>query len=674
MNVSVDIPISDTLFTKWTAAIQDQGGWVKSLTNGQMYGGLKNEVYRGDLLWKPKEGLSVRLTASQDQLVGTPAMEERFTNLQTVGSKGANVQNIVAYNIAMLNPAYGPYTYNTTGTPWLSRFNNGNQWTAQANSYGYPGGRLGKWENDETEPLNSEQEDTKQYTATINWEVTPHLTFTNLAAYLRQDSYHFDNDPAAPVYQWNQLRLYRYDYWSEEAHLQGDLFDNKINFLAGVYYQYTRQRSRTYSWPYAEFFTPANSDPVLEGGTAGLPVLDQNLINFIHNWGVANANTALGLTRDPMTGKTYAQDMAAWKPNFSPAGQQPTSPTDYTDMISDNRNNDYSVFLNATWHPTTKIDLQGGIRAAWNNGTNDFDMPVGAYRTYLLPMLGGGTGYGPGSLYGYSSVAKSQNPYPGGVTWTPMATATYHFTDDVNSFFRFAEGYTTGSSSFNAVLNQNVVLQPEVVKDYELGVRSDWFHHRLRANLTGYFMMWDGKQISTSIAVGNTFAVVTTSGGRSRAMGFEGEIQAVPIRGLTLELSVANLDTRWLNSGTQNIPPDTLWALAPKWTVHLAGQYEFDLPNQAEMTLRADYGYQSEYQRDSDPGRQLLTPEPGYGLLNARIQYTAKGGRWNLQLYGTNLTDKAYIDAGTGSVYLFGVDAAYLGQRRMVGARLNFNY
>ena len=672
-NVSVDIPISDKLLTKWTVAVQDQGGWAKSLVNGEMYGGLNNNVFRGDVLWKPSPDFSLRLTASEDDLIGTPDLIERFNNLQTVGSKGQNISNVYAYNIAMQNPAYGPYSFNTGGTPWISRFGNGNVWNGQQNGWNFPGGSMGKWQNDETEPLNSEQEYTNQYTATATWNITPHMKFTNLAGYVRQYSYHFDNDPAAPVYQWDQLRQYLYQYASEEAHLEGDFFNGKVSYLAGFYYLYTRQRTRTYSWAYQEFYTPSNpGDPVLEAGNN--LVLDPALSNFIHAWGAANASTALGRTIDPSTGKTIASEMAVWKPNLTSTGMQPANATDFTNMMNDNRNHDYSVFLNVTYHPWSKLDLQGGLRGAWNNGLNQIEIPTGAYRNFNLPMTGGGTGYGPGPIFGSSGVAQTLNPYPGGVTVTPMATVTYHWTPDVNTFFRFAQGYTTGSTSFNAVLNQNITLQPEQVYDYEAGLRSDWFEHRLRANLTGYFMIWRGKQVSSSFIVNNALAVVTTSGGESRAMGFEGEIDAVPVKGLTLQLTLANLDTRWLNSGTLGYPPGLAWSFAPKWTYHLSGQYDYDLSNGGTVTLRADYGHQSHYQRDTDPGRQLLVPEPGYGLLNARIQYAAKGGRWNVQFWATNLTDVAYVDGGTGSPYTFGVDAADLGQRRMLGVRLNFNY
>src|SRR5262249_32665197 len=146
------------------------------------YGNMKNEVFRGDILWKPSDNFSLRLTGTEDDLVGTPVMIARWTDNQSVGSKGQNLGVITAYNIAMLNPAYGPYTFNTTGTPWISRFaGEGNEWSAPHDSWQYPGGRIGKWETNEFEPLNSEQEYTTQYTLTGTWDITPHMKFTNLA-------------------------------------------------------------------------------------------------------------------------------------------------------------------------------------------------------------------------------------------------------------------------------------------------------------------------------------------------------------------------------------------------------------------------------------------------------------------------------------------------------------
>src|SRR6185437_14812356 len=107
-------------------------------------------------------------------------------------------------------------------------------------------------------------------------------------------------------------------------------------------------------------------------------------------------------------------------------------------------------------------------------------------------------GYGPGPVYGGGQALLVQHPYSPGVVITPMGKATYHFTTDDNVYFRYAQGYTAGTRTFNSQLGQYITLTPEVVKDFEAGVRSTWLDHRLTANLTGYLMYWDGRAVQTS--------------------------------------------------------------------------------------------------------------------------------------------------------------------------------
>jgi iron complex outermembrane receptor protein len=580
----------------------------------------------------------------------------------------------------MMNPEYGPYTYWNGSTDWLSRFaGEGNKWTAENNSWRWPGGRVGKWENDETENLDADRINQSMYTATATWQITPHIKLTNLASYLLQKTWHDDDAPPAPVALWEQLRAWRYDYWQEEAHVEGDLFKNKINYLVGFYYQHSRERDRTYSWAYNEFTLPSQpGNPILSGGN--VPVPDQNLLNFVHAWGAANMNTPLGRTINAASGKSLASDLAKWKIPKKDAGYEAASPSDPNGQMTDEVNNDYSVFGNVTWHATSALDLQGGLRAAWNNGYHDTDLPTGAYRTFVLPQRGGGIGYGPGTPWKTGQVVIHEDPYPGGVIVTPMATVTYHWTPDFMTYARYAQGYTTGSSTFNSTLNETQNLPPEQVHSYEAGIRADWLNHRLRTNLTGYWMVWDGQRINESLLIqsgpnAGTFGTFTIGGGKSRARGIEAEVDANPIRGLKLAASMGYLDTEWLVfDTTKGFTPDTPWGLAPKWSYHLAAQYDFELANEAGITLRADYGHQSKYYTSGAPNFQVLPPFKGYGILNARVQYTAKGGHWNVQVFGTNLGDTAAILSGSGSFAGGNATTVALSPRRMWGVRFGFDY
>jgi iron complex outermembrane receptor protein len=63
---SIDVPISDTLRTKWTASSVYRDGYIDSVTNGKSYGGMDQDVYRGDIEWTPADNLNFRLTYTSD--------------------------------------------------------------------------------------------------------------------------------------------------------------------------------------------------------------------------------------------------------------------------------------------------------------------------------------------------------------------------------------------------------------------------------------------------------------------------------------------------------------------------------------------------------------------------------------------------------------------------------
>ncbi len=667
---SLDVPITDTLLTKWIASIDDQGGWLKSVTNNQLYGGQNNTDFRGDVLWKPTDKFSIRVTGEQSELVSDSTRVADYTNVnpQTVNSAWQTI-----YNVAMMNPAYGPYNFWTGTTEWLSRFNNiGGQVSCQYDGYNCPGGgRVGKWETTNNEPVLGDRVTTSQYTTTVTWNLSPKLNITNLAAYIGQDQTYNVNFFSLPNVGITDLRKTHSDYWSEELHLAGSLFNNKVDYLVGGYYLYTRTLAHSYRWAASEFFQSANpANPIV--GPGNEPFEDPNLAAFLGAW---IANNPGHLASDILSNGALSYKNGLLTLHDFSFGGGLQSPTDYNDAVLLTTTEDRSFFVNATWHALSQLDLQGGVRVAWAGGVTDDLAPAGALRTWLTPTLGGG-GSGPGPLYTGGKVLLVQHPFVTNSIVTPMVTASWHFTPQDMVYARYAQGYTAGTTSLNAALNQYITLDPEVVKDYEVGVRSDWFNRRLQANLTAYLMDWDGRPVQTTFfdkTTGN-FVFVSSSGGKSRADGFEFDVDAVPFQGFNVTASAAYLKTKWITFGAANVGPETPWSYAPEWTAHLAGQYRFILPNSADLSLRLDWGYVGSYQINSDIQRQIPGGFPAYGLLNARIQYAPSGANWNLQLFGTNLTDVAYFTSGYDDGSTWGLAYGELGQRRMLGIRAEYSY
>ena len=60
LRATVDLPLLDTLSAKFTGSTQKRQGFLKSTKINAAYGDVNDQLYRGDLLWKPFNGFSAR--------------------------------------------------------------------------------------------------------------------------------------------------------------------------------------------------------------------------------------------------------------------------------------------------------------------------------------------------------------------------------------------------------------------------------------------------------------------------------------------------------------------------------------------------------------------------------------------------------------------------------------
>jgi iron complex outermembrane receptor protein len=216
--------------------------------------------------------------------------------------------------------------------------------------------------------------------------------------------------------------------------------------------------------------------------------------------------------------------------------------------------------------------------------------------------------------------------------------------------------------------------QPETATDYEVGMKSEWFEHRLRANLDFYDTEYANKQ-ETQIIPGPGGSLITPvlNAASARVQGVEGQFQAVPFRGLTLN---ANFDylhgvyTKFgdANCGTPAETPADKCAVAPAgnsvnatgvsfayapWSFDIGGRYEFDV-GPGQLAFQADYSW-----RDALP-RTVLSVDPAIsptlvnqwfgsvGLVNARAEYHLPEQGVTIAIFATNLADKHYQTASLG--------------------------
>lgn len=652
VSMSVDIPINDRLFTKWTGASLNSAGWMKSVAvPDRAYGGRDDRMIRGDILWRPTDRFEARFTANVSETTASPARQIRWS---TAGLPPGVKEHFrqTAYNVAMLNPDYGPYDFWDGPLPEGTNRFPIRAFTAQTHDPEHPNALTGKFENHSTAPLDGNQFEIDQYTLTALWNFADDMSLRSLTAYREQFTRGLSDFFASEiVYALTDNRLAHNELFSQEFHLEGRARRGTIDYLVGLYYAEEQNQFRHYRWGMSEFFVPDEN---------GDPVPDEELISFVNAWGAANGDDFL----------------ATWRPVYFFDGGKADRRIPGRTTIADDVTQEYAAFGEASWYPTDRLSVTGGVRLSWNDGVERTRAATEAFRDYEAPIISGGRGYGPGDPFAGPIVREEDDFLTTDAVVTPVFSVSYDWNPQLMTYFRYAEGFTRGEENFDDQLQRTIVLDPEVVHNYEIGMRSDWLNGTLRFNMTVYRMIWDGLRVTKQFPTPEgDLILATVSGGKARAQGHESELIYSPGNAWRINFGFAMNDTTYLEVGEESpLTPDTPWGFAPKYNANLGVQYDLFLRNDADLTIRGDIGYTSEFQMDPAVQRQAPQPESGYSLLNARLRYTAPDDSWSVSVFGRNLTDERYIVGGIDAGQLWGIQFLEIGQRRTFGVELNLDF
>jgi len=253
-------------------------------------------------------------------------------------------------------------------------------------------------------------------------------------------------------------------------------------------------------------------------------------------------------------------------------------------------------------------------------------------------------------------LAGFEPPYPTGEVSIskvdPKAGLSYKWNDAVMSYVQYSTGFKSGGFNPRPLTRTQVTtFGPEKLKAYEIGLKSEWFDRRLRANLAVFSNEYRDLQLPVAtIDPGTGFpAQLTQSVGEARINGVELELDSRVTRAFGVNASVGYLHYKNLDLGGAAYDSvrnpagptlDTVPALTPTWKGNVGAEYSFGLGVVGSLSSRIDYTYQTRV--FNDPQNQRISMQPGYGLLSARVAWDAARGGWQASLTGSNLTDKAY--------------------------------
>ena len=387
------------------------------------------------------------------------------------------------------------------------------------------------------------------------------------------------------------------------------------------------------------------------------------------------------------------------------AFQYNTQSTGYALLVTPNFiSKNYAFFGELTYALSDALRISGGLRYTNESKTQDgYTTSTGQSAAQIATILTaggtctlGGTPAAPTLFLGVWAMPSNFCVLPNGGQFKDDAISyklgvELDVGDDSMLYATVRTGYRAGGFTVGTGNN----YAPEKPRTYEIGLRSRLLDRRLQLNMTGFYWDYRGQQISQlrlykvgGVDVGQTAYPFNYDG---KFYGAEADVVALLTPDTRFKLNVLWTKGSYdstpavaaLNQATLvpqfNLPRINL----PEFTIGATLNHSFETSSGASVVPEVRMHYEGRaVLRIIDPA--LLTPAEirnAYAKLDASLTYNAPEGRWSIQAYINNITNKAVVGVGSSgqisSPIFFrpssnsaGVRSATLDPPRTFGVRL----
>jgi iron complex outermembrane receptor protein len=231
------------------------------------------------------------------------------------------------------------------------------------------------------------------------------------------------------------------------------------------------------------------------------------------------------------------------------------------------------------------------------------------------------------------------------------------------AYLALSSGHKSGG--FNGEVQNNAthfsdegLFGAETVTAVEAGLRGP-IGDRATADLALFYQDYQDPQARIFVAFPQPDGTVITSNSLSNldaatSVGAEAHLDWRPVDALDLRAGLVLLDTE-IRQGSESVPTGNAAAFdgnplpfAPEVSATLSARYTHALQGGGDLILDAHGKYRSRFYLDAEGLEERS--QDGYPLLDARATYRLPGERYEVALFGRNLTDEDYAVSGFGFI------------------------
>jgi iron complex outermembrane receptor protein len=169
--------------------------------------------------------------------------------------------------------------------------------------------------------------------------------------------------------------------------------------------------------------------------------------------------------------------------------------------------------------------------------------------------------------------------------FTPKVALSYEPNEDLLFYGLYSRGYRTGGFTGRPATENaaSTPFEPEIVDNFELGMKSEFLDRRLRFNASAFILKYNDKQEEFSVPapVGTGQETRILNAANATIKGVEFDVTAVPTDGLTINGTLGYLDAQYDDffadvdaDGIETDNTDLEFRRAPKWNWTVGVNYE----------------------------------------------------------------------------------------------------